>query len=343
MAIVTAVGLSVVVAGAPAVAAPADYDENVAKDLQRQLEEASRGFLDAESKLDGSRKRQADLRTRLGDAEGRLAVAVPKANEILAAAYRSGGPVSTASVLLGSGSAGGFVDRAVALRVVAARNDRQLRELLGLRAELAQAKTAIDAEVKLQEQQVAAMAKRKQDAESALANYGGGPENGPTQPAPPAPGGPGARPPGPPPGPPPAQPAPGNGTFPPERCTADDPTTSGCLTPRTLHALRQAQGAGFGRFVSCFRSKQDGGEHPQGRACDFAAQARGFGGVATGGDRVYGDNLAVYFINNSRRLGVLYVIWFKRIWLPSSGWRAYNRGQGDPSSDHTNHVHLSVR
>jgi hypothetical protein len=39
---------------------------------------------------------------------------------------------------------------------------------------------------------------------------------------------------------------------------------------------------------------------------------------------------------------VLYVIWFERIWLPSSGWKAYTRGNGDPSSDHTNHVHLSV-
>jgi hypothetical protein len=36
------------------------------------------------------------------------------------------------------------------------------------------------------------------------------------------------------------------------------------------------------------------------------------------------------------------VIWFERIWLPSSGWKAYTLGQGDPSSDHTNHVHLSV-
>ncbi len=65
--------------------------------------------------------------------------------------------------------------------------------------------------------------------------------------------------------------------------------------------------------------------------------------MASGGDRTYGDNLSVYFIDNSRRLGVLYVIWFKRIWLPSSGWRAYSRGRGDPSSDHTNHVHLSIR
>ena len=49
-----------------------------------------------------------------------------------------------------------------------------------------------------------------------------------------------------------------------------------------------------------------------------------------------------WLVANADRLAVLYVIWFKRIWLPSSGWKAYTRGNGDPSSDHTNHVHLSV-
>jgi peptidoglycan DL-endopeptidase CwlO len=327
---------------APVRAAPGDYDEGVAADLQRKLEDASRGYLDAERTLVESRKRQADLAGKLRDAEARVEAAVPKANEILAATYRTGGPASTASLLLGSGSAGGFVDRAASLRVVAARNERVVRDLVGVRRQLAEAKTAIDNEIKLQEQQLAVMAKRKQDAERALAEYGTGePEPDPVQqpPAPPS----GGRPPQPPPGPPPAQPAPGNGTFPPERCSVDDPTTSGCLTPRTLHALNQAKSAGFTRFVSCYRSREDGGEHPRGRACDFAAQRNGFGGVATGGDRAYGDSLSVYFIDNSRRLGVLYVIWFKRIWLPSSGWRAYRSGRGDPSSDHTNHVHLSVR
>jgi hypothetical protein len=190
------------------------------------------------------------------------------------------------------------------------------------------------------------MARRKADAERALANYGGQSEAGPGAGQPSPPSGPPAAgrpppPPNPPPGPPPAQPAPGNGGA--ERCSIKDPTTSGCLTPRTLHALKQAQAAGFTRFVSCYRSQEDGGEHPRGRACDFAAAQRTFGGVATGGDRDYGNRLSLYFVNNSRPLAVLYVIWFKQIWLPSSGWRAYSRGRGDPSSDHTNHVHLSVK
>jgi hypothetical protein len=122
----------------------------------------------------------------------------------------------------------------------------------------------------------------------------------------------------------------------------DDPTTSGCITPRTLNALQQAKAAGFTRFVSCFRSGGSG-EHPKGRACDFAAAKNTFGGVATGDERTYGNNLAAYFVHNADRLGVLYVIWFKQIWMESTGWRAYTKGNGDPASDHTNHVHLSVQ
>jgi hypothetical protein len=336
------------VATAPAHAAPGEEpDEGIEAELHRKLEEASRGFLDARATLEASKQRQAELTRQLAGAEGRLAAATPKANEVLAATYRSGGPVRTASILLGSGSAAGFVDRAARLRMVAVRTERQLRELVALRGQLAAAKSAIDTEVKLQEQQLAVMARKKLDAERALEAYDGRPEPGPTQPPPtqPAPPNPGRPtrpppPPPPPPGPPPAQPGPGNGA---ERCSVKDPTTKGCLTPRTLHALKQAQGAGFTRFVSCHRSQEDGGEHPRGRACDFSAQQRGFGGIATGGDRAYGNNLANYFVVNSRPLAVLYVIWFKQIWLPSSGWRAYRRGRGDPSSDHTNHVHLSVR
>jgi hypothetical protein len=185
----------------------------------------------------------------------------------------------------------------------------------------------VDAEVAQQKRQLAIMDTRKKQAERALAAVSSGAGSG-------FGGGGSAT----------ATPAPRNsdGSWPPESCRVNDPTTSGCITARTLHALNQAKAAGFTRFVSCHRNGGSG-EHPKGRACDFAAQKGGFGGVASGGDKTYGTNLANYFIRNSDRLGVLYVIWFKQIWLPSSGWRKYNSGNGDPSSDHTNHVHLSVQ
>jgi hypothetical protein len=115
--------------------------------------------------------------------EAQLAAVTPKANEVLAAAYRTGGPVRSASLLLASPSTSSFVDRAASLRVVAVRTERQVRELLALRGQLAGAKRAIDDEVRLQEQQLAVMAKKKADAERALADYGGEPETA-TQPPP---------------------------------------------------------------------------------------------------------------------------------------------------------------
>jgi hypothetical protein len=41
-------------------------------------------------------------------------------------------------------------------------------------------------------------------------------------------------------------------------------------------------------------------------------------------------------IARARRLGVMYLIWNRRIWLPSSGWKSYSG-----SNPHTNHVHFS--
>jgi hypothetical protein len=126
-------------------------------------------------------------------------------------------------------------------------------------------------------------------------------------------------------------------------CTIKDPTTNGCITPRMLQVLNQAKAAGFTRYVVCYRALEDGGEHPRGRACDFSAATRGFENVdATGGDRAYGDRFASWLIANAKRLGIIYVIWYKRIWMPDVGWRAYS-GSGSPAARHTNHVHVSVR
>jgi hypothetical protein len=128
-----------------------------------------------------------------------------------------------------------------------------------------------------------------------------------------------------------------------EGCTEDDPTTSGCLTPRTLHMYNETKEAGFDHYVSCYRSGGSG-EHPLGRACDWAADESGFQDEdATGDDKTYGDQLAAWYVNNADTLEVEYVIWYNEFWSPSSGWKSYTGGNGDPASDHTNHVHVSMR
>ncbi|WP_250002326.1 hypothetical protein [Actinoplanes sp. M2I2] len=331
-------GLLVAVSG-PAGAAPGDNGddgEGGSKSLIQQLEAASKGFVEAKEALELSRKRQAQLGAKVKQLDAELAPRQAAIDEIIQKSYRTGrlGPMTA---LLTADSAGGFLDRAETLETVAVKENAAVADLKGNRDAQQRAKLAIDAEVRNQVKQVNLMAKRKVQAENALkaANTGGADKTGedadePTD----RDTGSSSR----------ATPAPRNsdGSLPSQGCTADDPTTSGCISPRMLHALQQSQKDGFTRYSACFR-EQNSGEHPKGRACDFAAQKNGFGGTASGGDKDYGTRLANYFISNSSRLGVLYVIWFRRIWLPSSGWKAYSGANGDPSSDHTNHVHLSVR
>ncbi|HEX7745862.1 MAG TPA: hypothetical protein VF462_11440 [Micromonosporaceae bacterium] len=313
-----------VVGPASARLAPGD-PEGGSDSLREQLTAAGKGYLDAKAALARSTARQKQLAAHLAEIEKELAERNDTVDELAGAAYRLGrlGPVSA---LLNSDSPDGFLDRAATLDAVAANENRQVRDLLDTRAQEQRAKAAIENEIRQQQKQMAVMAARKRQAERALAEAGGGASTAGVS------GGGSAT----------ADPAPRNpdGSWPAESCSVNDPTTSGCITPRTLHALNEAKQAGFTRFVSCYRDGGSG-EHPKGRACDFSAQQVGFGGDATGDDRTYGNNLAAYFIRNADRLAVLYVIWYRQIWLPSSGWKSYSGG-GDPSSDHTNHVHLSV-
>jgi hypothetical protein len=331
--------LTLLALAAPAGAAPgaagAD-DEGASASLHEQLDAAAKGYLDAEAALEHSRQRQQQLTGELAHLEAELGQRTGTVEEIASVAYRTG-RLGALSALLGAQSPDGLLDRAAALNVVAANENQAVHQLAEARDRVSAAKAAIDNEVRQQQRQLAVMGQRKKQAEQALADAAAR-EARPRQerqpavePAPAAAGTP-AR----------AAPAPRNsdGSWPPESCSVDDPTTDGCLTPRTLHAYNEARAAGFTRYVSCFRPGS-WGEHPKGRACDWAAQRDGFGGAATGDDRTYGNNLAAYFIANASRLGVLYVIWYRQIWLPGSGWRSYS-GSGSPSAEHTNHVHLSV-
>jgi peptidoglycan DL-endopeptidase CwlO len=300
-------------------------DEGGTPTLREVLEVTARGYLEAKAQLNASKKRQVQLNARLRSIEGRLDALSVEVGAVASVAYRSGrlGPVSA---LLASRSPDAFLARAQAVELMAHRDNAQLRELTRLRTEYVANKRRIDAEVAEQAKQVKIMKRRQDDAERALVAVGGTPTGGFVSATSPL-----------------AKPAPRNadGSWPKESCIIDDPTTTSCVTPRTLHAYKQARADGFRRFANCHRTG-GGGEHPKGRACDFSAQVGGFGGTATGGDRRYGNDLAAYFVRNSDRLGVLYVIWFRQIWFPGSGWRSYSGANGDPSSDHENHVHLSL-
>jgi hypothetical protein len=294
--------------------------------LRSELDEAVRGYLEAQAALEASKARQAELTNNVATAEANFAAGQLKLGQIAASAYRSAGLTNLASVI-NSGGPEDFLGRVTLLNGLSAHEHAVVTDLVKARDDVTNSKAELDAEIASQTEQLAAMNASKQQAEAALwANGGGqvtGGFNANSEIV--------------------AEPAPRNadGGLPGEGCSVYEAQTGGCITPRTAHARDQAINAGFTHFVSCYRSLQDGGEHPKGRACDFAAAPGGFGGDAFDDDRTYGNSLAAFFIYNANRLGVLYVIWYRQIWLPSSGWRSYS-GCCDSSSMHTNHVHLSM-
>lgn len=314
-------------AATPAAAEPGGDtgDEGSNPTLASVLEGTTQAWTEAKQRYDDSVKHQAELNTQLQATQAQLASLQEQVAAIAVAAYRTG-PLTTFAALMDSGSPDSFAARAGSLNEIAHHNDNVLHELRRLKDDEAAQQKALEAEIANQQQQVQTMEQQKKDAEKALAQAGG-PSRGFVTANLPL-----------------AAPVPRNsdGSLPKESCSVDDPTTTGCITPRMLHAMQQAQQDGFKRFVSCFRPSGPY-EHPKGRACDFSVQNKpGFGGVATGDEFVYGSTLATYFVKNADRLGVMYVIWFKQVWTPAVGWHHYSGVAGDPSSDHTNHVHLSI-
>src|SRR5687767_2649659 len=99
------------------------------------------------------------------------------------------------------------------------------------------------------------------------------------------------------------------------------------------------------RSLGISRACSAGGtsEHKEGRAFDWGVR------VTRASEKAKADAFVAWLVKtdargnraaNARRLGVMYVIWNKRIWgayAANSGWRAYNG-----SNPHTDHVHISL-
>jgi peptidoglycan DL-endopeptidase CwlO len=325
VALFVAALVALTVAAAPVAADPSD-SEGATASLRENLAVAAAAYNNAKAIVDASRARQAELDTGLRQTELRLTILRTQVEFVANAAYRGRG-LSMASALLSTGSPDNLLQSATTVQLLALHDDAKLREYNAAKRDFDAQKKALAAELKLQEEQLRQMDKRKADALKALQNAGGGAiVNGVPIAAPSASQAPRHL----------------DGSWPTESCSIKDPTTSGCVTPRMLHAYNEARIAGFTRHSACFRHS-NWGEHPKGRACDFSANASDFlDAAATGGDFAYGTKLAGWFIGNATRLGVLYVIWYRRVWTPGLGWRAYS-GSGSAAASHTNHVHLSVQ
>ncbi|QSB14480.1 hypothetical protein JQS43_23850 [Natronosporangium hydrolyticum] len=327
--IVTAV--AAVLVGLLAVPGFAQYDEETddeggTRSLRESLDAASTAYQDAQIELEQSEKRELKLLVQLDELAEEREALVDEVQLTASTAYRTG-RVGALTALLNSNSPEAFLERVVAVDMLAKREGEQLAKLRELAEEMEEQHSLLADEIAIQEDEVANLEAAKDEAEQALFAIGGGAnasfEAFPAEDAAPAPRN-------------------SDGSFPSESCSEPDPTTSGCLTPRTLHALNEAQTFGFTRFTSCWRPG-DFGEHPLGRACDHSSSANGFGGAAVGADKAYGDRLASFYVHNADALGVQYVIWYRQIWFPGTGWRSYGGSDGTPNGDHTNHVHISIR
>lgn len=301
-----------------AAADPADGEASTAG-LQAKLEAAGRAYNAAEKTLKASQAQQVANQAQIKKLQGQLSVLTAQLDAIAANLYVNG-RTGSISAMMGSGSPEAYLSQASILDRLGYQNETAIRSYMTTKAALSRQQAALNQAIATGKAQLATMAKRKQDAINALVAAGGGDALSFSVSGLPRAGRSGAR-----------------GSS----CNKTDPTnSSGCLTATMLNALQEARSAGFTRYTHCFRQASFG-EHPKGRACDFAAAKGGFAGEATGGDREYGNRLAAWAIQSAGPLDVLYVIWFNRIWMPSTGWRSYH-GDGSPSGDHRNHVHLSV-
>ncbi|PWU47298.1 hypothetical protein DLJ46_15150 [Micromonospora globispora] len=310
-------------AAAPSTPTPSGHEEDGDSPLITDvIEAANRGYLQAKAKLEKSKKRQLQLAMEVRRAEGDLAALQPQVAQIATQSYRTG-RVGPATMLLGSATPDSFVRRAFALDELNMVNAQKLAEVHQAKTRAEQAKLAVEAELREQQKLTNEMARKKRDAEKDLALVGGlGFTAGLVSATSPV-----------------ARIGPGrtaDGDWKPESCSENDPTTSGCITPRTLHAYKEVRRAGFNRFAGCYRP---GGpwEHPKGRACDWSLQKSGFAPWHNNDTRMYGNNVAAFLIRNADRLGIYYVIWNRQIWFPATGWKSYSG-----PSNHTDHVHMSL-
>src|SRR5688500_13575736 len=157
VAVISAI-LAVFIAS-PAAAEPGE-DAGTPKTLKDELEAANRGFLEAKGLLEGSRARQAELNTKIADLQAKIDATKEATVSLVQMAYRNNG-LATAAAILASASPDDFVDRASTANQFALRNDKKLREFNQLNRDLGEAKKQVDAEVAVQEAQLAAMEKKK--------------------------------------------------------------------------------------------------------------------------------------------------------------------------------------
>lgn len=289
--------------------------------LSNLLDDTGRRFVQAQNTYKRSVKLQVSKSVAVRAAEAERDALLPAAGEVASESYRTGS-LSSVGFLLNSVDSNTFVQRAMSLNEINSMNDRKLRELNASVERVEKFQRELDEQIALEKSSLRDIENQKKAAEKAFALIGGpvvtkGLVSLTSKDAAPAP-------------------RDSDGDLPKESCSVPDPTTSGCITPRTYHMYKEVRKAGFDKFVGCHRN---GGpfEHPKGRACDWSLQESGFAPWKPGPTFRYGNELMAFLVRNAEALGILYVIWNRQIWFPTRGWSRYH----GPSA-HIDHVHVSM-
>lgn len=124
-------------------------------------------------------------------------------------------------------------------------------------------------------------------------------------------------------------------------CPASGLAAEAGLTPDALRVLRCARQQ-FPSITDIGGVRPDPlPDHPSGRAVDLMIP-----NYKTAAGKAFGWTVARWLQANHKQLGVSYVIFDNKIWniaRNDEGWRTYRAdGQGDDSSLHYNHVHVTV-
>jgi hypothetical protein len=125
-------------------------------------------------------------------------------------------------------------------------------------------------------------------------------------------------------------------------CPATGLPVENGLTPDALRVLRCVDHEfgpldylGIGQ-----RATNPDSDHPTGRAVDILIDH-----WSTDDGNTQGWRIARWVVDHASRLGVKYVIFDRQIWsVDQTGWRPYSHPSGadDPTSEHRDHVHVSV-
>ncbi|MDA2811143.1 pilus assembly protein TadG-related protein [Nocardiopsis sp. RSe5-2] len=138
---------------------------------------------------------------------------------------------------------------------------------------------------------------------------------------------------------------PGSGRYPCDAVGGQNITRQMC---ETHEAIMGEWGAVFEKYgVGCYRSQEDGGDHPRGRACDYMVSANG--NLPSADLKQGSDAAAQWMIDNHEKLDISYIMWDHHIWNPSrdpvGDWNNVKRWvpeRGGNTVNHMDHIHVSV-